>query len=677
MATFEFGGVNIPVPEQGFASEATLKRLADIKSQGLGKLNKEASGSADSLEKLRKTTNDLNTKYPRVVTGFDLLGSAITGTTGLLKGVMNASGKFSDLNPVVDFTTDKLAGLASMVPFIGGFLGALADASGELIKFRLEIADLTLDTFQGLNELGIQFNRATGDTDKFIQEVLRAQVSLGTFEAVLYENLEGIIAFGGATDLGGRKFLKQLDLLTDPASDAGMQLRALGLNSEGIAETFGNFISDNRFNAQMMNLTEAELRDALVQRVKNERLITELTGLDVKEQRARINQQVQEAGLQAAIMDMDAEAAMQTMNFAAMLDGPLKDAFIGTASDFGVANAEALKLFAFVPNLQSGLVSIQKRLEDGSINAAQAQAELNQILAENATNERVRNLLNIDAARGTNEFTSFLGDAFLKGRLFTNQLELINDELGTSFTTQDEAAEYFLKQIGVSVDEFRSAMEEIGLLSEDQRAELMKRLEAGEDISRFPDITQSTGNTIAAISAIQDEFFALSQAKIIQTFAGDLDGFVKVLGKSFKMLSDNLNLEGVEKVAIQADSVVILDTNQGGGTEVGLNKAAFAEAMTAPGEMLGGANQGGDVRLVGEQGPEMVRFGRSGEVINNASTNDIMSAAGAVMNNIGNNNANYSQQTLDVLTAMAKDQADTKRLLQKILPKSMTSNGYF
>ena len=123
--------------------------------------------------------------------------------------------------------------------------------------------------------------------------------------------------------------------------------------------------------------------------------------------------------------------------------------------------------------------------------------------------------------------------------------------------------------------------------------------------------------------------------------------------------------------------MTILDTNQGGGTEVGLNKAAIAEAAAAPGMMLGGANQGGDVRLVGEQGPEMVRFGRSGEVINNASTNDIMSAAGSVMNNIGNNNANYSQQTLDVLTAMAKDQADTKRLLQKILPKSMTSNGYF
>ena len=180
------------------------------------------------------------------------------------------------------------------------------------------------------------------------------------------------------------------------------------------------------------------------------------------------------------------------------------------------------------------------------------------------------------------------------------------------------------------------------------------------------------------MAAIQDEFFSLSQAKIIQTFAGDLDGFVKLLGKSYEMLGDALNLDGVEKINVTANNVTITDTNQGGGAEVGLNKAAIAEGFsTAPGKMLGGATQGGDVRLVGEQGPEMIRFGRSGEVINNASTNDIMSAAGSVMNNIGNNNANYSQQTLDVLTAMAKDQADTKRLLQKILPKSMTSNGYF
>jgi hypothetical protein len=95
---------------------------------------------------------------------------------------------------------------------------------------------------------------------------------------------------------------------------------------------------------------------------------------------------------------------------------------------------------------------------------------------------------------------------------------------------------------------------------------------------------------------------------------------------------------------------------------------------------LGGNVQAGDFSMVGEQGPELVRFGRAGEVINNATSQDIMGAANQVANNIGNNNVNandYSQQTLDVLTAMAREQSDTKRLLQKILPKAMASNGYF
>jgi hypothetical protein len=93
---------------------------------------------------------------------------------------------------------------------------------------------------------------------------------------------------------------------------------------------------------------------------------------------------------------------------------------------------------------------------------------------------------------------------------------------------------------------------------------------------------------------------------------------------------------------------------------------------------LGGNVQAGDFSMVGERGPELVRFGSNGEVINNATTQDIMGAANQVANNIGNNNnIDYSQQTLDVLTAMAREQSDTKRLLQKILPKAMASNGYF
>ena len=35
--------------------------------------------------------------------------------------------------------------------------------------------------------------------------------------------------------------------------------------------------------------------------------------------------------------------------------------------------------------------------------------------------------------------------------------------------------------------------------------------------------------------------------------------------------------------------------------------------------------------MVGEAGPELMRFGRGGEIINNATTNDIMSAASGIV----------------------------------------------
>ena len=90
---------------------------------------------------------------------------------------------------------------------------------------------------------------------------------------------------------------------------------------------------------------------------------------------------------------------------------------------------------------------------------------------------------------------------------------------------------------------------------------------------------------------------------------------------------------------------------------------------------LGGTIMPNTTSLVGEMGPELITTGNAGgEVVNNATTSDIMGAANAVMNGIGGNNSN---QTLEALQSIARDQSDTKRLLQKILPKAMTSNGFF
>lgn len=691
MANFEFGGVEIPVPEQGFASEATLRKLVEIKNKGTGALDKDARGAAKSLNEFRKQTVQLNKKYNIAAAGFDLLGNAITGTAGLLKGIMNARREFSDLAPVVDFTTDKLQGLASMVPIVGGFLSSLLEANAELLKFKLEIADVTLNQFQSLSELGLQFNQQAKDTDDLIQSILKSRITLGLFEQVVSQNLEGMVAFGGATDFGARKFLRNIDMLTDPVSETGMQLRAMGLGSTEITEAFADFIQSNRYNSRMMMMEESQLRQQLVERVKNERLITELTGIDVKEQRARLSQQMEDAGLQAALMDMNAESARQAGEFAMTLNGPLKSAFIGALTPFGTANEEALKMIGFLPEVGSTLQSIATRLKNGDITAAQARAELNSVLGQATKNQSVQNMLMIDAARGTNEFANFLGDAFMEGRKYTNQLELINQSTGKTFKTQDEAAQYFLDNIGVSVEQFKSAMVEVGALGKDAKAEIQKAIQTGDfsALQNIEGLSASTGTTLAAMSAIQDEFFGMSQAKIIETFAGDIEGFATLIGKSYQKINDMFKETDYEIQAnnvkiVLPDGAVIGEANRygftfnpdlTGGNE--FNASRNANDYITKTNFAGGNLFPGMLSMVGEMGPELIKSNSTGEVINSATSSDIMSAANAVVNNLGNNGGGYSKATVDLLSSIAKDQADTKKLLARILPKAMTGNGYF
>lgn len=701
MATIEFDGKDIPVPELGFASEATLRRLAGMGGQSagsIGNLGKSSNTTAQKLDNLRRKTDDLEKKMPGVTTGFDLLGGAITGTAGLLKGIMNASGKFSDLNPVIDFTTDKLAGLASMVPFVGGFLASLAEAGGEIAKFKLEVMDMTLNTFQGLQELGVQFNTQVGTTDDLIQSIFKSQITLTDFANVTAQNLEGMVAFGGATDLGARKFLRNIDVLTDPLSETGMQLRSMGLDSAAITEAFGDFIQSNRYNSKMMMMTEEQLRGQLVQRIKNERLITELTGIDVKEQRARLNQQMEDAGLQAALMDMNAESARQAGEFAMTLNGPLKSAFIGALTPFGTANEEALKMIGFLPEVGSTLQSIATRLKNGDITAAEARAELNSVLGEATKNQKVQNLLLIDAARGTNEFSNFLGDAFMEGRKYTNQLELINQSTGKNFKTQDEAAQYFLDQVGVSAEEFENAMRKVkGVLNEKDLEDMTKMDfdERMDFLKNVKGLDTETGNTLAAVAAIQDEFLALTQAQIIQKVGGDLEGMAILLGKAYNTLSKQFGLNGEVTLDMAANDLKIDLVANNANLNFGISNAVgnatynklqgggdlvyekYQEMKEKKNNFAGGNLFPGMLSMVGEMGPELIKSNSTGEVINSATSSDIMSAANAVVNNLGNNGGGYSKATVDLLSSIAKDQADTKKLLARILPKAMTGNGYF
>jgi len=76
------------------------------------------------------------------------------------------------------------------------------------------------------------------------------------------------------------------------------------------------------------------------------------------------------------------------------------------------------------------------------------------------------------------------------------------------------------------------------------------------------------------------------------------------------------------------------------------------------------------VSLVGEAGRELLKMGNSGgEVINNTTTEKIMGAANAVVNNIGND-------SMDTLKQISSTLAQSNQIQSNILKETRRSKGF-
>jgi hypothetical protein len=121
------------------------------------------------------------------------------------------------------------------------------------------------------------------------------------------------------------------------------------------------------------------------------------------------------------------------------------------------------------------------------------------------------------------------------------------------------------------------------------------------------------------------------------------DVMVKIAGgqaDAFKALVLTI-LQGVKRIilAYQAEAIAAaIKANAGAGPIIGLVLAGAAvAAVTAmfsrlPSFEKGGKYQGGTLALVGESGPELINFNRSGHVYTNGQTKDILSGGGNSMN---------------------------------------------
>jgi len=714
-------GIAVKVPDQGFASEETLAEL--VKALGVSKrdggragggkgLGGESAKAGKDVKAFGKTLFKMNPALTALETGFNLLGGALTGATGLVKSLSTVDGSFQSLNAVVDFGVGQITRFTAMVPILGGFLTAAAETSAEITKLKLAFMDLQRDTFQGLAEAGFRLTSGNQGLGKTLETVLAANISLDQFGNIVAANNDGLRIFGGTINNAAEQFASRLGRLTDQGSEIGMGLRMLGLNSTAIAEEFSDFITANRLNRALMTGGEEKLNQELLERVKNERIISELTGKSIKEQRAAQMAAVADSAFQAAISGMGEQGAELT-TFVAGLPGPIGDAVKQIVAFGTVTSEESARLIASIPGLREVLEKNILGIQDDSIDSSQAVAstiQLGQRAIEDGNGLFLAKIAMLDPA------FQAVADFIMAGQASSIQLANINTVLGKNFTDLGQAQTEFNtqheKQIKIAEELSKTGkltaenLKAAGVIDEDTIGILLNAVKVEDAVGSFQ----------AGLFGAVNNLDLLDTA--IDTLIGTMNDALRLIDPNFdktmkaKELYNETGMTANEKTSIfdpgsYTDDYGIQynkhhgNYNQKRGQDLEAlmgpdfqRRPNYAEEIknlttTTKKKAFGGSTYGNQLYLVGEHGPELFVPSTNGTILPDQSKTVNTPGVNRIEDKMVQASSTQTSTVSAFQNALTTSKMTTSdpeaiqelmkmnRMLAKMLPKLMTSEGIY
>ena len=680
------GTVEIP-DDQTFATEETQLRIEKLlkgtpaeRQKGIfGRAKQSSDEAGKSINVLGKSITKVAPMVGALEMGFDALGKAVSGASGLVAGIFESTGRFSDLNPVVDMATERFSSLVSVIPLFGGFIAGIAQGSAEILKLRLSLMDLQADTFETLALSGAKLDI---NFSKLITDVLNSNIALNQFNSIVAQNTDGLLAFGGSTSKALSRFTENITELTKFDSPIGLGLRTLGLGAEDIAESFADLVQSNRFNNRVLSLSNNELQEILSRRIRDERVITELTGIRADEQRAARQQLATEASFQAAIADLGPKSAVAITEF------------VGNLSDIDPALAQAAKeflAFGTITSDSSGRLSalapdVLKEVMDGVMAFKNGSTDVSGLfmdVAQSAKNfagtTQAADLAILGFVQGGEEISNTIAQILLFGRRLETQettLANINTKLGTTFGSLDELATNIVDTQGDQIRTIANAIIEDDKLIGDAKIQAFRDA-VGREL-KIDD--QQTLNLIAARAGF-DELVSTFQATTFDTLMNNFSGLSTAIADVTGKLNELLDgLKPISEVTDKDNQIAAamqeFDMSEEEATNY-INSMTGGSDSPVVNNFTGGRGFPGNLSMVGERGPELVRFGNMGEVLNNSTTSQIMGAAAGIVDAMASpTNASQTTTTPDriVEPAASVNNNTSDDILKKINATLDTSN---
>ena len=728
-------GETITVPR--WASEETLVKLAnsiESGSTGLGKTIKEAKtalgqprgpGFTGTIKKTTVETDKLRATTSTTEKALQGMSGVISGAGGIIGGLAQSTGKFSDLNTVTAIMIDSFTSLTSAIPLAGTALTAFGDVAKVLFEFNNQVMDDTIESFYTLSGAGFGLQN---DLLELAASARAGNLSLSSLTENIMNAQQGVLVLGGSFDAGVKRFTSIQAMLRDEEGDFARALKGFGYGAEETADFLAQFLQDQRSSLAIRNMSEDELAQRSFQYAKNLRIISEFTGQEVDDMRAARAQIAADGAFQSKLQQM-------------RLDGMSKEAAaieeLVASLPTDAAKQAAIELFTF-----GGSVTEQSALFNQI--APEFQASVEQLFADTLAkgqfviddNEAYASTVKAIADISTNAGNLEVGTFAMLG-----QSNALSDIIANT-VVQASNINAILDR-GGSV---RDAVDSLGTITKDTNDQI-----AGVNISDFNDklITlatalESVGPDIQKAILENMEPLTVLQLSAAQGLVDVINDTKSLLEESFKKSFENLApgsastmdfsggliyddvlnfllspLFGVGGTNYAGMDVGLLDyvpgittEDVGGATGFGerLLKDLYSLAFGGNGKASGG-RVGGGLYMVGERGPELLRMdpGSSGHVYSNAVTTAMATpryAGGPVMGDLDigstastataetqessalpsmqrgayTGTTSFANELKNGLMPIANVEAEMKAMrrdIKNLMTKVLTANGHF
>lgn len=344
------------------------------------------------------------------------------------------------INTGIELIADFSAGLLGAIPIVGGFLSALAEATGKILQtannlFAQELKK-RIDAMADFNKAGVSF---AGGIDEMGKVANEAGMGIKDFTGVVKNAKQDLNFLGVAGAEAAKRLGDGMSLTSKLIGRSGKTLReelfSMGYSFEEQGEVMAGFMANMAASGKLRQMSDTEIAQGTREYAKNLKVITDITGQDAKKLMEQARAESMRGALMARLTGEQKDAFQKAHATMGALGPEFQNALTqmlsgGTVTDPIIAgNQQAMAMIQeTVRGVQSGSKDIIGITQNSMATAAEQQRKLGQSATD------VAGLLSMGGA------TTATGFAKIENALLSYQGKLGQAEESAKMTDLQAAA---------------------------------------------------------------------------------------------------------------------------------------------------------------------------------------------------------------------------------------------